>query len=235
MSYCGERTIVKRVDRRLDLASLRCRSWTCPDCADTRKDGLIAQAIGGAPSTFLTLTIRRSRCPTPNDAAKALVRAWRLLRLRIMRRYGWKKLPFLAVFEPHQSGWPHLHILLRSGFIDINFLRDVMSELLDSPQVHIQHIQQKTRVAGYCAKYVGKGTAKFGSSRRYWMSQDYDLRPKWQKRFAIKGCPFTEVVPSSITKLIAVYEHQGWTCERHSGFRVSLHRPKRQQAREGPP
>jgi hypothetical protein len=151
-----------------------------------------------------------------------------------MRRYGWKKLPFLAVFEPHQSGWPHLHIMLRSGYIDIRFMKDVMSELLDSPQVHIETITQKARVAGYCAKYCGKGTAKFGSSRRYWMSQDYDLRPKWQKRFSLKNDPYIEVVPSSMTKYVAMLEGQGWRCERHSAIRVSMHRQHRQQAREGP-
>jgi len=229
MSYCGESTLVKSIGQARHAVSLRCRSWGCPDCSDTRKAQLIAQAIGGAPSTFLTLTMRRHHVATPALAAAKLVWCWRLVRLRIMRRYGWRKLPFIAVFEPHVSGWPHLHIMLRSAFIDWQFIRDCMAELADSPQVQIERIDNKGRVAGYCAKYCGKGTAKFGSCKRYWMSQDYDLRTKPPKSWSLKHDPFVEVVPCSLQKWLAVYQAQGWTIEQPCIYRAILTPPR------GPP
>lgn len=109
-----------------------------------------------------------------------------------------------------------------------------MRDLLDSPHVDIRRIDNRSMVAGYCAKYCAKGTAKFGTCRRYWMSQDYDIRVKPPKHFKIKNDPYTEVIPSSLTKFIAVYEGQRWTCEYHSAVRVTLRPPTKQKAREGP-
>ena len=63
MGYCGEHTAVKgNVD-------VRCKAWTCPECADGRKRQLIAQGIGGTPNKFLTLTTRRVEGMTPEEAA----------------------------------------------------------------------------------------------------------------------------------------------------------------------
>lgn len=216
MPYCGEQTLVKHVGAARHARSLLCHSWTCPDCSDSRKRGLIAQAISGAPNLFLTLTIRRTGNGSPDQAAKTLARCWRLVRLRILRRYGWKRLPFLAVFEPHKSGWPHLHILLRSAFIDITFIRSCMSELADSPQVYIEWIDNRGRVAGYCAKYCGKGAAKFGTAKRYWLSRDYDTRPKPEKTWKMRYDASIYVVPTQLEKLISVYITQGWSLVRPS-------------------
>lgn len=176
MSYCGEQTAVKREGKQLTAVSLRCRSWTCPECRQLRQRQLIAEANGGTPNTFLTLTNRRVPDKTPIDAARELAKAWRLVRLRIMRRYKFKRLPFIAVFEPHASGWPHLHILMRSGFIDWGWLSAQMRELLNSPHVDIRRIDNRGRVSAYVAKYCAKGTTKFGTCKRYWCSQDYDTR-----------------------------------------------------------
>ena len=176
MGYCGEHIVVNGDEREKTAVTLFCLSWQCSHCADTRKAGLIAEAIGGQPNIFLTLTLRRSQAQTAELGAKLLVHSWRLVRLRIMRKYGWKKLPFIAVFEPHKSGWPHLHIMLRSAFIDQGFVSDCMNELANSPIVDIRAIDNQGRVAGYVAKYCAKGAARFGNCRRYWSSRDFDTR-----------------------------------------------------------
>lgn len=177
MTYCGERTIVKAQPGEYTASSLRCRAWTCAECQPQRSRQLVAQAHGGAPTTFLTLTSRRKPELTPYDAAMNLSRAWRLLRLRIMRHRKLKNLPFLAVFEATQNGWPHLHILLRSIWIDQRWISAQMAELADAPVVDIQRIRNRAQVNAYVAKYVGKAPHKFGSAKRYWQSRDYDLRP----------------------------------------------------------
>ena len=156
--------------------SLKCRSWICPNCTNQRKKQLIAQGIGGSPTLFLTLTYRVNQSETPNEAAPKLSRAWRLVRLRLMRHFKWKKLPFLAVIEKTEAGWPHLHILLRSRFIPVNLISQWMAELIDSPIVHIESIFSKSKSAAYCAKYCSKATQKFDTAKRYWQSRDYDLR-----------------------------------------------------------
>lgn len=176
MAYCRERSIVNHSPTEYTAVSLKCRAWTCPDCADMRKSQLTAECIGGNPNTFLTLTYRSRADRSPNQAALELSRAWRLCRLRLMRFHKLKKLPFMAVIESTVNGWPHLHILLRSRWLSRDVIVRAMSELVDSPIVNIQRIDSKGRVAAYCSKYASKAAHKFGTAKRYWQSFDYDER-----------------------------------------------------------
>jgi len=98
-----------------------------------------------------------------------------------MRKYKLKKLPFAAIMEAHRSGWPHLHILLRSIWIDQRWLSDQMQIIADSPVVWIERIDNKAKVSGYVAKYCSKAAHKFGTAKRYFFSRDYDLLPADEK------------------------------------------------------
>lgn len=179
--YCGENSLSRHDEGNIVAVSLRCRSWPCPECGQQRKLQLIAQCHRGAPTTFLTLTLRRIPGRTPNQAALVLTRAWRLLRLRIMRRYKIKKLPFALVMEAHVSGYPHAHILLRSIWLDWKWLSEQMRDIADSPSVYIERIDHKAKINAYVAKYAGKCAHKFGTAKRYYFSRDYilpDSNPK---------------------------------------------------------
>ena len=52
-----------------------------------------------------------------------------------------------------------------------------MRELDDSPQAWINTIGDLRRRAAYISKYMGKDPHRFSGCKRYWRSQDYDLRP----------------------------------------------------------
>jgi hypothetical protein len=142
-----------------------------------------------------------------------------------MRRYGWRKLPFIAVFEQTKLGWPHLHILLRSGFIDRSFISSIMAELTDSPIVDIRLIKSQAQIAGYVAKYVGQEPHQFGKCKRYWQSQDYDLRPKPEREFRIKNDPFVELVPAPLWQIARTYQSQGYTIEFQAHWRAVCRPP----------
>lgn len=185
----------------------------------------MAEAMGGSPNIFLTLTIRRNDHSNPYAAAKDLARAWRLCRLRLLRHFKWKKLPFLAVFEATKAGWPHLHILLRSRFIPQKLISHIMSELINSPVVGIEYVHDKRRTAAYVAKYVTKEATKFGTCKRYWQSADYDLRaedPSISKRTLPGGW---EIERLTLHK----WEHNmkllGWTVTRHSNCKYTAEKP----------
>jgi len=85
MTYCGQTTFVKSAPGLREAASLKCRAWTCQDCAPGRKAGLIAQAHRGKPNTFITLTCKFGTPPTADEAALALSQAWRLVHKRALR------------------------------------------------------------------------------------------------------------------------------------------------------
>lgn len=225
--YCGERSIVKyRIESR-EVASLRCKAWTCPDCAPDRSARLIAECHGGSPNTFLTLTSRRREGITPNAAALELTRAWRLVRLRLLRKTGAKKLPFFAVIESTKLGWPHLHILLRSVWLDRQQISDWMREICDSPVVDIRRIDQRAKVAAYVAKYCSKAAHKFGNAKRYYKSRDYELRsPEELERFR-KKTPGWLRSDKNISWWLRVLTEQGFHIEKTSKFRFT--------ASKGPP
>lgn len=225
MSYCGEQSAVKFENGGRLVVALKCRAWTCPDCRPYRKNRMMAEACGGMPNTLITLTSRNNSKETPSDAAKALAHAWRLLRLRIMRRYGRKNLPFYAVFEKTKRGWPHLHILARTGWISQRFMSVVMAELINSPIVDIRRIDDQGRVAGYVSKYITKDPHRFDRSKRYWRSQDYETRPPKEVKPKAKAGWGWEVWPITAAQYIANLVEYGWIAEHQGGNCVYVHPP----------
>lgn len=175
---CGEWT-GSRVD--LDTGEVRagaiwCKSWTCEYCAPIRLRQLQAQAVNGEPNKFITLTSRyRPDEMTPDDAAKQLVHAWRMVVQRGKREGRFKSLQYIAVFELTQKGWPHLHILARCDYIAQAWLSDRLAQYANSPRVDIRAVKGKRRAAFYIAKYVSKGPDKFNGCKRYWRTHGYDL------------------------------------------------------------
>ena len=214
--YCGERCLVNRQPDTVVALAVRCRAWTCPDCAPVRKAQLVAECHRGQPNTFLTLTLRRIPGRTPEQAALALTRAWRLLRLRVIRHRKLRRLPFAAVLEAHESGYPHLHILLRSIWLDQAWLSEQMRAIADSPVVHIQRIDNQARIAGYVAKYCGKAAHKFGNAKRYYFSRDYAIEAKreFKRMLELKGG--FDIEPTTIDRWMKDWKIFGWNVERLS-------------------
>jgi hypothetical protein len=141
----------------------------------------MAEAFDGAPRLFLTLTSKRTPDRTANGCAYELARAWKLLRKRILRKYKLKRLPFLAVFERTELGWPHLHILMRASFICKYWLSEQMDDITGSPIIKIKRVHDARGAAWYVSKYCGSDPHKFGNCKRYWQSPDYRLSPKKQR------------------------------------------------------
>ncbi len=175
MPLCREVHLVKYAHQWRQATALKCRSWGCEHCNPDRQKALRRMARHGEPNMFLTLTHRRSDDFTPAEAARRLVDAWQLVVKRIKRHYAYKRLPFLAVFEAHKSGYPHLHVLLRCKWIDHHVISAWMDELADSPIVDVRRVRTASQAASYITKYVGKAPGLFGSCKRYWTSQDWQI------------------------------------------------------------
>lgn len=107
---------------------------------------------------------------------------------RAMRRWKGTKLAYLAVFEETKRGEPHLHILMRAPYIPQKWISDRMAELIEAPIVDIRRVSSPKAVASYVAKYVAKGPKSFGTLKRYWQTQDYDLdRERKEKKVDAEG------------------------------------------------
>jgi hypothetical protein len=141
------------------------------------------QAVGGDPSTFLTLTVNPATGQSPTDRAVELVNAMRIMFKRARRHFTKSAIEYLAVFEETKRGEPHLHILMRAPYIPQAWISDVMNELIQAPIVDIRAVKSARLVARYVAKYVAKGPKSFGTLKRYWMTKRYDMTalPKPQR------------------------------------------------------
>ena len=176
---CSELSLVNRSNNRLNASVLKCKCWNCDLCEPGRRERVRRIALAGEPTKFLTLTVNPACGIDENERAKALVWAWRLLVKRIARRQKVKKIEYLWVMESTKAGEPHMHVLMRSDFIEQAWLSDVMRELINAPIVHIRRVDHKGSVARYVSKYCSKdlagfhGCKRFGYTRGWIINNDY--------------------------------------------------------------
>jgi len=110
--------------------------------------------------SLLTLTIRRTdeSVETLRSCVDRVLKAWRLLRLRIVRRYKTDKRHFGGFASVEIAGAVHLHALVHMPFVPQAWLSKVWKQITrDSFIVHLEEIRGGTRVAAqYITKYVVK-------------------------------------------------------------------------------
>jgi len=190
MTLCRELTLVKHHQGITYAKPLVCRSWNCEYCAPMRKSRLMAQAASGSPNRFLTLTVNPVIGSSPDERLLLLSNAWRTCVKRLRRLYGQSTIQYLAIVEATERGEPHLHILLRAPYIPQGLLSQIMSELIESPIVDIRAIKGAKQVIRYVAKYVTKNPHHFGTGKRYWSTQAWelprDLDPEKEAFYAAK-------------------------------------------------
>lgn len=152
---------------------VRCKRWSCEWCHESNRRRVIAIGRAARPNGLLTLTVNSKHYDTPEAAAEALKHGLRLLRLRLKRHPRFQNFEFLAVFEKHKSGYPHLHLLIKGSFIPWKILRSMWEQMTGSYQVHITKISSLGQAALYCAKYIGKDLSSFPGCKRWWRSHGF--------------------------------------------------------------
>lgn len=139
-------------------------------------------AKSGRPNRFVTLTRRRVDKLRPEEAAQQLVTGWRAIVQWERRHNAQTTFDFFAVFEETKLGWPHLHALCRSAWIDQAHASDHMATKYDSPIVHVEAINSPEHGAAYLASYIKEAPKKFGKLKRYWQTRGYCLDKEWINR-----------------------------------------------------
>ena len=170
---CEEWSLVNHQPTTITVVPLRCHCWHCDECRPIRTAQLVAEAKMGNPTLFITLTSRNPGHGSPDEAAVRLAPAWREARRLHLKKHGRGSLPFLAVFERTKKGWPHMHIVARAKWVSAVWLSNLMLRLLDSPEVDVTAIHEKSKVAAYVTKYISKNPERFEGTKRYWRSLDY--------------------------------------------------------------
>lgn len=186
---CTSEISVKGSSLEGEAHPIRCKRWSCTVCREINRAKVIRIARAAKPRALLTLTVRSSDYATPEAAAHALKEGLRLLRLRLKRHPKLQNFEFLAVFERHKSGYPHLHLLIRGSFIPWQWLRTAWQDITGSYMVDIRKISTEGLAAMYCAKYIGKDLSPFEGCKRWWRSRNYSeedvdqyVPPHWSER-----------------------------------------------------
>lgn len=206
---CSEWCLVKQENRSTTIIPLRCRCWTCEECAPLRQAQLVQEGLSGQPNIFITLTSRYIAGGSPDAAARRLAWAWRIIRAEFLRAHGKNSLPFLCVFEKTKQGWPHLHIIGRCQWIDQAWLSKRMGRLTGSPITYVERPPGQYKVAFYISKYLAKNPHRFIGTKRYWRSQDY-LDPTRATLNSFIPIPDTWVIVREHWKVLASrYERRG--------------------------
>lgn len=211
--FCREQSIVATSHFGQVAAPVKCKRWECDNCKDWRAACLMARGMEGKPNRFITFTCRHAPGEDKVAVARRMVAAWRTIVLRWRRLKPWHKCEYLAVFEPHISGYPHMHILWKGHWIDQKWLSQQGSELLNSPVQHVFRIKDAKSAAAYVVKYFSKAPTKFGTLKRYWTSKNWPkLRHIDAQRAFHKGFPI-DLVNRTVQAIVAEwirYERPVW-------------------------
>lgn len=159
-----------------------CNSWDCEICQPRKRARMIREIAAGHPTRLITITCRAGQFATPEIAAERLAWAWNIVVRRWRRLKLTNKCQFFVVREAQENGWPHLHIAWSGDWIEWEWLRDQMAELINSPHVDVRAIWHPKRAARYLAKYMGKAPHRFSTLKRYWCSQNYRKEKPQQRR-----------------------------------------------------
>ncbi len=228
---CTPDVCVKTRSTSGEAMPVRCKRWSCPECAKINTRRVIHAGIAGRPRALLTLTVSSKHYATPVDAAQALKRGLRNLRLELSRHPKLKNFEFLAVFEEHISGYPHMHLLITGKYIPWQWLRKVWERITGSIHVDIRKIPNHRQAATYCAKYISKSLHAFEGCKRWWRSHGYP-RPEPREDDdpnARKGWGRYEVNIETMAFNLAM---AGYKVERDQGDKIRWHWP---DEREPPP
>src|SRR5258708_3529716 len=159
--FCGLHSLGGRMDGqggpRYLVARLRCKSWTCPHCAQKRarrlKRAILEQAQLHVLDRFLTLTMDPSK-GTAAESWPLIKKVWAKFRIYLKREFG-PGVKFLWVLEAQKNGYAHLHILVNK-YMDQAWIKRNWDSLGGGRIVHIARAEVQ-RTGPYLSKYLTKG------------------------------------------------------------------------------
>jgi len=175
MSLCGEDTLRNDNGATVATATLFCGSWNCETCIPKRRSKVFAQASRGIPTRFITLTCNPRLGESPEGRRASLAKGLARLALWARRHPRIGTFEYFAVCEAHESGEPHVHVLVRCPYFHWKLLRAMWRRIGVGVITDIRKVKNANQAIRYVAKYVAKKPAQFGFAKRYWQSRGYQL------------------------------------------------------------
>ena len=138
---CAVSTLSTRCAGGILLAGCGCGRWSCGDCARYKVRRIVGRIVDGDPCTFMTFGWDTKRPESIERARQVMGEKWGLLVAMIRRRYPDHEFHYFVAVERFQNGYPHFHVLARTGFIDQKWLSKKADALWGAPVVDIRKIR----------------------------------------------------------------------------------------------
>ncbi len=136
------------------LFVLSCRRWSCPTCSKTKIRKLAFGVRSAKPNRLLTLTVDPSLYLSPKEAWNSTRKKVPVLVRGMRKRFG--EVEYLRVTEVTKRGWPHYHLLVRSGFLPHAVVKQSWSLLTGAKIVDLRQVKRSFEAYSYLVKYLSK-------------------------------------------------------------------------------
>lgn len=133
---------------------LPCKQWSCRYCARRKIAELAHKTRCAKPNRLLTLTVDPKLHDSPRaafDATRAKVPE--LIR-KLRTRFG--DIEYLRVTELTKAGFPHYHMLIRSGYLPQPLVKSLWNDMTGAIIVDLRQVKQSFAAYHYLVKYLAK-------------------------------------------------------------------------------
>jgi len=144
---------IPNTDRSL-LVGLTCRRWSCRPCSTAKIRRLAVLCKLAGPNRLLTLTIDPALYQSPRHAFEATAAYVPELIRYLRTRFG--AVEYLRVTELTKRGFPHYHLLIRSGFLPHAVVRNKWNEYTQATIVDLKAVGNQFGAYTYLTKYLTK-------------------------------------------------------------------------------
>lgn len=140
--------------RRQVFIVLPCELWSCRPCSENKVRRIAYKVNKAKPNRLLTLTVDPSLWENPRDAFDGTRDKVSKLCRKLRTRFG--EVEYLRVTELTGAGWPHYHLLVRSGYLPHPVVKDHWNKLTGASIVDLRMIHNRFKTYTYLVKYLAK-------------------------------------------------------------------------------
>jgi hypothetical protein len=131
-----------------------CKTWSCPFCGPAKIARLARLVQEAKPNRLLTLTLDQKSFATPRLAFDETSRLVPELIKYLRLKHG--PVEYLKVTELHRNGYPHYHLLVRSGYLPHAQIKSWWEPRTGGFRIDVRQVDQSFSSFKYVAKYLTK-------------------------------------------------------------------------------
>ncbi len=147
-------------------------------CAESKIKRLANSVRAAQPNRLVTLTVDPSLYVSPRHAWEETRTCIPLLIRKLRSQFG--SVEYLRVTEVTKAGWPHYHLLVRSGYLPHSVVRKAWNELTGARIVDVRQVTKTFGAYRYLVKYLSKLHKLEWTERHVSYSKNFIPKNDWK-------------------------------------------------------